>query len=338
MKALVTGGGGFLGSRITRMLHELGHKVTVLGLRRYPHIEESGIPTIQADLRDSGAIRRACRGIDTVFHAAAITGIWGKRDTFRRINVDGTRNVIQGCRAAGVRRLIYTSSPSVVFGRNDLCGVDESAPYPDRYLAAYPETKAAAERLVLAANGSTLQTVALRPHLIFGPGDPHLIPRVIERARAGKLIQVGDGTNLVDVTYIDNAARAHLQAADALAPESPCAGKVYFISDGKPVTLWSWLNEILTAVGVPPVTRSMSHRAAHGIGALLEAIHRLTGTAREPRMTRFLASQLAKSHYFNIGAARRDFGYEPTVSTAEGVRRLVAVFHDHNHSRETCGA
>jgi len=323
MNALVTGGGGFLGSAIVRMLHERGDEVSVLGRGTYPHI----VPHIQrmfgADIRLAPAVQRACEGMDVVFHVASLAGIWGKRSDFWSINVDGTRNVIDACLANRVRRLVYTSSPSVVFGRDDLCGVDESTPYPSRYLAAYPETKAAAEQMILAANSASLATVALRPHLIFGPGDPHLIPRVTARARAGRLRQVGDGRNLVDVTYIDNAARAHVQAADALGPGSRCAGKAYFISQGKPVELWPWLNDLLKGVGAPVVTRSVSLDNAYRVGAAFELMYRILGLTREPPMTRFLASQLAKSHYFNISAARRDFGYNPAVSTGEGVKRLV---------------
>jgi nucleoside-diphosphate-sugar epimerase len=323
MNALVTGGGGFLGSAIVRMLHERGDEVSVLGRGLYPHLAAYIKRAFQADIRLAPAVQRACEGMDVVFHVAALAGIWGRRRDFWSINVEGTRNVIEACRANGVPRLVYTSSPSVVFGRDDLCGVDESTPYPPRYLAAYPETKAAAEKMIMAANSASLATVALRPHLIFGPGDPHLIPRVIARARAGRLRQVGDGRNLVDVTYIDNAARAHVQAADALGPDSRCASKAYFISQGKPVELWPWLNDLLEGVGAPAVTRAVSFDNAYRVGAAFELMYRTLGIIREPPMTRFLASQLAKSHYFNISAARRDFGYDPVVSTGEGVRRAV---------------
>ncbi len=324
MKALVTGGGGFLGSRIAQMLHARGDDVIVLGRRRYPHHDKAGIKTIQADLRDATAVAKACEGMDCVFHAGALTGIWGKRKAFWEINVDGTRHVIDACRQHGVPRLVHTSTPSVVFGEDELCGVDESQPYPRHYLADYPETKAVAEQMVLAANALTLATVALRPHLIWGPGDPHLIPRVIERARRRRLVQVGDGKNLVDVTYIDNAAEAHLLAADALKPGAPCAGRAYFISQGEPVVLWPWLNEILAAVGAPEVTRTVSYRTAHRVGGTLERIYGFVRVEREPWMTRFLAAQLAMSHYFNIEAAARDFGYRPGVTAGEGVRRLAA--------------
>ena len=323
MKALITGGGGFLGSRIAQLLKERGDEVTVLGRRAYPHHEQAGIRTIQTDIRESTAIRQACEGMETVFHVAAIPGIWARRKIFQDINVGGTRNVIDACKNAGVSRLVHTSTPSVVFGESPLCGVDESQPYPQQYLADYPETKAAAERMVLAANSAALSTIALRPHLIWGPGDPHLIPRVIDRARRGQLRIVGDGENLVDITFIDNAAEAHLRAADALTPKAACAGRAYFISQGEPVKLWPWLNGILVELGIPPVERTISYNAARRAGAVLEAVHRVFCPSREPRMTRFLASQLAYSHYFNISAARADFGYEPRVSTSEGLAKLI---------------
>lgn len=323
MNALVTGGGGFLGGRIVDMLRQRGDAVTVLGRSVYPHLAAKGVRCIQADVRDAQAVRAACDGMDVVFHAAAIPGVWGKRSFFWGINVDGTRNVIDGCRQAGVPKLVYSSSPSVVFGPGAICGVDESEPYSTRFLAIYPETKAAAERLVLEANGDQLATVAIRPHLIWGPGDPHLIPRIVARAKAGQLRQVGDGKNLVDVTYIDNAAEAHLLAFDALHSGAACAGRAYFISQGAPVTFWPWINEILVAIGVPTAERRVSYRVAYCLGGLLELIHGLFRSAREPRMTRFVAHQLALSHYFNIDAAKRDIGYHPRVSTEEGVRRLI---------------
>lgn len=324
MKALVTGGGGFLGSRVAQMLHARGDDVIALGRRQYPHHDKAGIGTIQADLRDADAVGRACKGMDVVFHVGGVTGIWGKRKIFWDINVLGTRNVIAGCRRHGVGKLVFTSSPSVVLGEEDLCGADESVPYAKRYLTNYSETKTVAEQSVLAANAVELRTVALRPHLIWGPGDPHLIPRVIAKARKKRLIQVGDGLNLVDVTYVDNAAEVHLQAADALADGAACAGRAYFISQGTPVLIWSWLGDILAAIGAPKVSRIMSYRKARRIGALLECGYRLLGLTKEPQMTRFLAVQLAKSHYFDISAAIRDLGYNPRVSTEKGTEHLIA--------------
>lgn len=306
------------------MLADRGDLVTVFSRSAPPGSHSKfRVSFVAGDIRDSGAIKSACAGIDAVFHVAAKAGVWGAARDFETINIDGTRNVIAACRAQGVPKLIYTSSPSVVFGRDDLCGVNESQPYPSQYLATYPRTKAVAERMVLEANGPTLSTVALRPHLIWGPGDPHLIPRVIDRARRGKLRQIGDGKNLVDITYVDNAADAHVLAADALTPASACAGRAYFISQGEPVALWPWLNQLLDAVGAPKVTKRLSVGAASVLGGFLEMAYTLLRLPGEPIMTRFVANQLAKSHYFDISAARRDFGYAPRVSLADGMSRLV---------------
>ncbi len=324
MKVLVTGGGGFLGGAIARRLRERGDDVAVFGRSDYPHLQELDIRTVRGDVRDVEAVRSACTGLDAVCHVAAKVGIWGRRRDFYEINVLGTRNVIDACRRAGVGRLVHTSSPSVVVGEGGLAGVDESQPYPYRYLAHYPGTKAEAERAVLAANSPDFSTAALRPHLIWGPGDTQLIPRVLERARRGRLVQVGEGTNLVDITYIDNAAAAHIAVLDHLAPDAACAGSAYFISQGEPVSLWSWINELLARVGVPVVTKRLSYAKARRIGALLEGVYTVLRIRSEPVMTRFLATQLAKPHHFSVAAAMRDFGYQPLVSTSEGLNRLVA--------------
>lgn len=323
MRTLVTGGNGFLGSAIVRALLARGDEVSIVCRREYP----AGFPKVHAvfnaDLRDKAALFRAFAGTEVVFHAAAITGIWGRKRDFEATNVIGTKNVLAACVQCKVSKLVYTSSPSVVFGSSELAGVSEAHPYPTRYLADYPRTKAEAERMVLDANSTLLPTVALRPHLIWGPGDTNLIPRVIDRAKKGKLRQIGDGTNLVDISYIDNAAEAHILAADALTPGSPCAGKAYFISQGEPVKLWPWIDQLLSSLGAPRVTKRMSFRTAWAVGAFLEVGHTLLRNNKEPLMTRFLANQLGKSHFFDISAARRDFGYVPKVSTKEGMSRLV---------------
>jgi nucleoside-diphosphate-sugar epimerase len=323
MRALVTGGGGFLGSAVVRQLLARGDIVRSLSRQRYPVLDALGVEQFQGDIADQDTGRRAVAGCDVVFHVAAKAGIWGPAAEYHRANVVGTANVIAACRTHGVGRLVFTSSPSVVAAGHNIAGGDESLPYPRHYLAHYPQTKAEAERLVQQANGPDLATVSLRPHIIWGPGDNHLIPRLIERARAGKLRQVGDGTNRVDVTYVDNAAAAHLLAADRLAPRSPVAGKAYFISQGEPVVLWPFINRILELAGMSPVTRRVPLALAYAAGAMLETVFRLLGQTDEPRMTRFLAVQLGTSHWFDISAARRDLGYEPAVSTDEGLRCLA---------------
>ena len=325
MNALVTGAGGFLGRYIVEALVARGEKVRGLARGDYPELRALGVELLRADVRDRQAVVDACAGVDMVFHTAALAGIWGPWKSFYEINTQGTEHVIAACRRQGVRRLVYTSSPSVTFDGSDQCGIDESAPYPKRWLAHYPHSKALAEQRVLAANGAGgLFTCALRPHLIWGPRDQHLVPRLIQRAGTGHLRRVGSGQNLIDTVYVENAAEAHLQAADALLPASPVCGRVYFISQGEPVNCWQWINELLALAKVPPVTKSISLKAAWRLGLALETLHRVLQINREPRMTRFLAAQLGTSHYFDISAARRDFDYVPRVSKEEGMRRLKA--------------
>ncbi len=231
--------------------------------------------------------------------------------------------MLAACRHHGITRLVYTSSPSAVFDGRDMAGVDESVPYPTHYDAAYPKTKAIAERMVLRANSASLATASLRPHLIWGPGDNHLIPRILARARAGRLRRLGTESKLIDSVYIDNAADAHVLAADRLTPGSPIAGKVYFITQGEPIPLWDLVNRILHAAGLGPVTRSIPPRLAYGMGWLLEMIYAMFRPQEEPPMTRFVARELTTAHWFDITAAKRDLGYEPKVSLEEGLRRLA---------------
>jgi nucleoside-diphosphate-sugar epimerase len=327
MHALVTGGGGFLGRYIVEALLACGDRVRSFGRGAYPQLEAAGVEVVRGDLRDSAALAAACEGIECVFHAAALPGIGLNRDAFEAVNRTGTELLLSNAWRCGVKRFVYTSSPSVVFAGVDQCGVNESAPYDFGWMEAnrafYSLTKAHAEQVVLAANCDAFRTCALRPHLIWGPRDTHLIPRLLARARAGRMRRVGDGTNLVDVTHVENAAAAHLRAADALAGEtSAAAGKAYFISQGEPVNCWKWIDEILALAGLPPLRKSMSRKTACRLGAGLESMYGLLGLSSEPPMTRFLAAQLSTSHWFDIGAARRDFDYEPGISTAEGMRRL----------------
>jgi nucleoside-diphosphate-sugar epimerase len=283
----------------------------------------------QGDIADPVAVSRAAAGCEVIFHVAAKAGVGGRYRDYHRVNVAGTANILTACRHHGIARLVYTSSPSVVFSGRDMAGVDESVPYPPHYEAAYPQTKAIAERMVLHANGPILATVALRPHLIWGPGDHHLIPRLLARARAGRLRRIGTESKLIDSVYIDNAADAHLLAADRLVPGSPVAGKVYFITQGEPVPLWDLVNRILYVAGLEPVTRSIPAGLAYAAGGLLEMVYVVFRPQDEPPITRFVARELTTAHWFDISAARRDLGYEPKVSLEEGLRRLAASFR-HN--------
>lgn len=319
---LVTGGRGFLGKAIVKLFLARGERVRSLARHHCPELEKLGVEQLVGDLADEALVQQAAAGCHLVCHVAAKAGVWGDYRDFYRTNVIGTRQVIAACRDQGVGRLVYTSSPSVVFDGRDMEGVDESVPYPAHFHAAYPQTKAEAEQLVLAANDTELATVALRPHLIWGPGDNHLVPRIIERGRAGQLRRIGAGTNLIDAVYIDNAAIAHVQAADRLTGGSPLAGRAYFIANNEPIPLWKLVNNILAAADLPPVSRSIPSGLAYAAGAILETVYRRLGLQSEPRLTRFVARELATAHWFDLTAARRDFGYQPLITTEEGLKRL----------------
>jgi nucleoside-diphosphate-sugar epimerase len=322
MKALVTGGGGFLGGVIVRMLRERGDEVRSFSRAEYPVLAALGVEQVRGRLEDRDTVIAAAAGCDLVFHVAAKAGIWGSYHDFYQVNVVGTEHVIAACRINGISRLVYTSSPSVVFDGNDVEGGNESLPYPDFYEASYPTSKALAEQLVLAANSPELAVTSLRPHLIWGPGDNHLVPRIIAKGRAGKLRRIGTRPNLVDTVYVDNAAHAHLQAADRLFPGSCVAGNCYFISNNEPLPLWDMVNRILAAANVPPVTRSIPLKLAFTLGFICEAAWKTLRLTGEPPMTRFVAHELATAHWFDISAARRDFGYTPEISIDEGLLRL----------------
>ena len=329
MKALITGAGGFLGGAILRQWLAKGHTARSYSRSNYPELQRLKVEQLQGDLADAEKLQRAIQDCEIVFHVAAKAGVWGTHTEYQNINVLGTSNVITGCLAGGVRHMVYTSSPSVTFDGRDQEGVNESAPYPKKFLAHYPWTKAMAEESVLKSNGPVLNTVALRPHLIWGPGDNHLIPRLIERAKLGKLRLIRNGGKLVDTTYIDNAAEAHILAAEKLiesGPKAACAGKAYFISNGEPQTMDQIINGILNAAGLPPVTRSVSPTLAYMAGASLECMYGLRGKTEEPPITRFVARQLATAHWFDLTAAKRDLGYAPRITVQEGLKRLAEHF------------
>jgi len=330
MKILVTGGGGFLGRAIVEQLLARGDEVTIVARGDYPEIRELGAKTLRGDLGDKAACALAVLGQDAVIHTAAKAGVWGKREDFERSNVVATRNLMNACIDAGVKRFVLTSTPSVTFDGTDAEGAGQDLPYPATFLTDYPETKAQAEKLVVAANGPTLATTALRPHLIWGPRDPHLVPRVVESARQGKLKIVGDGKNRVDLTYVDNGAAAHLQALDALVDfKAPNAGKAYFIADGQPVVLWEWINTVLDRLDVPRIKAHVSPKLAYRAGAVLESVYRTFKLAGEPRMTRFVASQLSTSHWYDMEPARRDFGYTLVVEPDVGFERMIESLKVH---------
>jgi len=316
MKIIVTGGNGFLGSHIARELVKRGHDV--LSIQRSDPVviqKQKGVEYVQRDLSQSGANLDCFRGVDAVFHVAAFAGVWGPWEEFYSSNYEATVHVVNACKAHGVKKLIYTSTPSVVFTGAAISGGNEQLPYGSNWLCHYAHTKQLAEAYVLndqVAEG--LDVVALRPHLIWGAGDPHLLPRLVDRARDGGLSIVGDGRNKVDITHIENATTAHLLAWEKLesSPES-VRQKAYFISDGEPVVLWDWIQQLLKDVGVRPIRRRIPYRLVYRMAAGFEWWYRTFKTKGEPPMTRFVAIELAKDHYFDISAAKNDLSYRPVL-------------------------
>jgi nucleoside-diphosphate-sugar epimerase len=322
-KVLVTGGGGFVGSALVNRLVSMGVPVVVLGRNFYPGLGNPLIEQCRGDIRDPDTLVLASRGCDTVFHVAAKAGVWGRREDYFSINCDGTQNVVAACRINGVANLVYTSTPSVVFNDADIENGDETLPYAAKTLCYYAQSKIIAEKMVLAANTDQLRTVALRPHLIWGPGDTQLIPRLVKRGKKGLIKQVGSGRNQVDIVYIDNVVDAHILAAQSLENDKQAAGKAYFISQGEPVNLWQWISGLYERLAIPAISKTVSFPKAYWAGMIMELVYTVFQVKSEPLMTRFVARQLAKSHWFSIAAARKELGYSPKISTAEGLDRLV---------------
>ena len=334
MKALVTGGGGYLGAAITRQLIERGDQVTILARGRYPDVEALGAHGIQADLTDAAALAEAVGevlpDIDVVFHTAAVTGPWGSRDWYMRINVDGTKNLLELCQLAGVRRFVFTGSPSCTFDGSDVHdATEQDVGYPEKFESFYSESKAIAEQLALGCHGPDMLVTSLRPHLIYGPAEPHMIPRVLDRHASGRLRRIGDGTPKMGLTYIDNAAAAHVQAADALGPDSANGGKAYFITDGGFVVFWQWLDALFEGIGVGKVKGQIGQSAALKAAGAAEWTWRTLGLKGEPPITRFAVTALSTSHWYDVSAARNDFGYAPLVDGDDGLRRTIDWFRAH---------
>lgn len=325
-KIVVTGGGGFIGSAIVRKLFARGDQVVVIGRSPYPELTAMGVTCLQGDISDQEFMNCAFIGADLVFHVAARAGIWGPWQGYVQTNILGTATVIKSCLRNHVPALVYTSTPSVVFDRHDLEGVDERTPYAGKTLCHYATSKIIAEKLVLQANGPQLSTTAIRPHLVWGPGDPHLIPRLLDRGRKGMLKIIGHGQNRVDIAFIDNVVHAHLLAADNLLGQGNAAGRAFFIGERQPVALWEWINSLFSELDIEPVGQRVPFRLAYLAGGLLEVMHSSLKLAGEPGMTRFVALQLARSHWFSHAAAETILDYQPIVSTDEGMKLFVRSY------------
>lgn len=323
VRALVTGGGGFLGAALARRLRERGDEVRVYGRGSYPDLEALGIDCAKGDVGDYEALKAACDDRDVVFHVAAKVGLWGAYEDFHAVNVEGTKNVLRACQAQGIRKLVFTGSPSVVFHGGDIEGVDETAPYPARFDSFYSQTKALSEQMALAANHDRLSTVSLRPHFIWGPGDRSILPRVIARQKAGRLFRIGHDDKLVDTIYIDDAVEAHVLAAIQLSPLSEISGKAYFLSGGDPRPIWEFMERMLAAAGLGPVKKRIPKAVALTAAALCEGAWGALRLASEPPLTKFLVHTLTTSHWFDISAARRELGWSPRVKIEDGMTRLA---------------
>lgn len=326
MKIFITGGGGFLGTAICKKLREKGYDVVSFSRKPHQHLADIGVEHKQGSVTDLNAVVWSSNECDAIIHTAAKAGVWGSMDSFYEPNVIGTENIVSACQQHTIDRLVYTSSPSVVFNGTDMEGIDESQPYPVAFDSPYPQTKALAEQHILAANGPELATIALRPHLIWGPGDPHLVKRIVTRGNAGKLRKIGSDPKRVDTVYVDNAADAHVHALERLKPGAACAGKAYFISNGEPIPTWEIVGRILRAANAKPVTRSISVKNAMRLATVLEKIYRIFNSESEPLLTRFVVKELSTAHWFDITAAQRDLDYFPEVSIQEGLKRLKSWF------------
>lgn len=322
IKVLVTGGGGFVGMALIRRLVRLGYDVSTFSRNRYEAHERLGVKTHQGNIFNLADLEKACSGIDIVFHTAARVGIRGTYSKFYDINVTGTKNVIEACKSNCVGRLIFTSSASVIFDGTNLEGVDETIDYPKKPASHYTNTKAQAEKLILEANSESLKTVSLRPHVVWGPGDTQLTLKIIDRAKAGKLKRIGKEEFLIDITYIDNLVDAHMLAMEKLNSNPEISGKTFFITNGKPLPAWDFINGIIQAKGLSLVEKSVSKRTAFAIAYLLENFNSLFKIKKEPLITPFLVKELSSHHWFNISAARQKLGYSPKIDFETGIKNL----------------
>jgi nucleoside-diphosphate-sugar epimerase len=326
MKILVTGGGGFIGSALVRRLVEEGHDVSSFSRKKYPEHQPLGVKSICGDIADFEDTIEACRGMEVVFHVAGKVGVWGSHSEFYRSNVLGTQNMIRSCLQQGVHSLIFTSSASVIFRGDHLEGVDESHPYPESHVSIYTSTKAQAEQVVLKANSEQLRTISLRPHIVWGPGDTQLAPKIIERARSGKLRRPGKKDYLIDITYIDNFIDAQLLALMKLEESNEVCGRAFFVTNGEPIKIWEFLNAIIESAGIQDVHKSLPRSVSLFIAWCIEIFYRLLGKKKEPMITRFIVKELTTHHWFDISAAKNELGYSSRIHFKEGMERISSAF------------
>jgi nucleoside-diphosphate-sugar epimerase len=322
INVLVTGGGGFVGFALISRLIEHGYSVSSFSRQHYTSLSDLGINQIIGDLQDYDSVRAALKNQKTVFHVAAKAGYWGPYRDYHNCNVLGTQNIIRSCKENKVENLIFTSSASVVFAGRSIENGKTTLPYPRKPLNAYTATKALAEEAVLLAASDLLKTISLRPHIIWGPGDRHLFPRILARAKSGKLKIIGNRKNIVDTVFIDNLIDAHILAMDALNSNHGCSGKAYFITNNEPVNLWNFINKLLVKSGHPIAKKSIPTWLAMGLSHLIGILHLLKRPNREPKLTPFIVKELSQSHWFDISESIRDLNYTPKISLDDGLLKL----------------
>lgn len=324
MKVLVTGGTSLLGARVARRLEDRGDDVTVFQRGS----SDASWRQIRGDIRDDRAVGEAVRGVDAVVHLAAKVSVVGDWDEFESVNVGGTQSVLDAARAHGVGRVVHVSSPSVAHFGEPLVAPDAAPADPERAHGHYARSKAMAEKLALSAADDSLAVVAIRPHLVWGPGDTQLVGRIVERASTGRLVLIDGGTALIDTTYVDNAADALVAALDRVDDVN---GEAFVVSNGEPRTVAELLARMCRAAGVAPPSRSVPRALASGAGAVVERAWSATGRDGEPPMTRFLAEQLSTAHWFDQRRTQDRLQWVPVVSLAEGFDRLAASYHSRHN-------
>ena len=325
MRVLVTGGGGFLGSAICSRLRVRNFEVIAYQRRPAEHLVPLGVYSLQGDLLNLEQLKRDSRGCDAIIHTAGKAGVWGDYESYYQANAIGTNNVITACRANNIRYLVYTSSPSVAHSGGDIEGGDESLSYPEQFSSPYPATKALGEQMVMAANGEHLKTACLRPHLIWGPGDPHLLPRLMTKAASGRLSLPGT-EKLIDTIFIENAALAHELALDNIRQDGAACGKTYFLSNDEPLPQAEIISNLLAAAGLETEIRAIPPWVAKTAGVLAERIWKIFRLKSEPPVTKWSAEQLSTAHWYDISAAKQDLGYKPEISIEQGLERLKNHF------------
>ena len=324
MRVLVTGASGFLGGAVARGLLDAGYDVTVL------QRSASGLPCreVRGDITDRQVVDEAVSGVDAVIHLAAKVAVAGDHAEFTRINVAGTSALIEAARAAGARRFVQVSSPSVAHAGSPLVGAGAAPANPMTAHGSYSRTKAESELIALAADAPGFAVVAIRPHLVWGPGDEQLVGRIIARARAGRLFLIDQGIALIDTTVVDNAVSALIASVEH-AEDQAVHGRAFVVSNGQPRTVAELLTRMARAAGAPEPARSVPFRMAWLAGFVAERAwrhHPRGEQAGDPPMTTFLAEQLATAHWFDQRETRRVLGWEPTVGLDEGFHRLAAWY------------